>query len=309
MLADQCPVSPICRDVMRYWDATPIDYLGGRSNEHWLVESGRSRFVLRGYSAEPFDDIGYELAVLRCLRDLGWPVPVAVEEPIHRGGRTWCLFTWLPGACRPLADGVEEKRTRGRLLAELHDATSRMAGMGQRGGFDRSDALIRDPALVSAIRAYERIYPAEGHIMRWHLDRAQEAFACLDVETAETIVLHSDFARWNLLFEGERLTGILDFEATHLDYRVADFALSWRGEHDEVINGYQEVHTLTDLDWELLVPVYWSWLFIGVKKEIGAMIAGKVPPHDFEWQVRHLMRRPGLLGRRAPRYPGYTSGS
>jgi len=186
---------------------------------------------------------------------------------------------------------------------------ARIVGMGQRGGFGRSDEVIRDPELVSLIRVYERIYPAEGHIMRWHLDRAQEAFASIDVETAETIVLHSDFARWNLLFEGERLTGILDFEATHLNYRVADFALSWRGDQDEVIDGYQEVRKLTRLDWELLVPVYWSWIFLGVKKEIQAMISGKIPPYAFEWQVKHLMKRSGLLGQRAPRYPGHKSGS
>lgn len=296
-------------EVMQHWGVTPIEYLSGRSNQHWLVEARGSRLVLRGYAPEPFDDIGYELAVLRRLRDLGWPVPAPVEEPIHLGGRTWCIFTWLPGVCRPSTDSSGEKRARGRLLAELHDSTARIAGMGQRGGFGRSDEMIGDPELVSSIRAYERIYPAEGHIMRWHLDRAQEAFARIDVENAETIVLHSDFTRWNLLFEGERLTGILDFEATHLNYRVADFALSWRGEHDEVIDGYEEVHKLTDLDWELLIPVYWSWIFMGVKKEISAILAGKVPPHDFEWQVKHLMRRSGLHVRRVPRYPGHKSSS
>lgn len=294
-------------EVMPHWGMTPINYLGGRSNEHWLVESGGSRLVLRGYASELFDDIDYELAVLRGLREQGWPVSVPVEEPVHLGGRTWRVFTWLPGVCRPSTDGSEEKRARGRLLAELHDSTARIAGMGQRGGFGRSDELIRDPELASSIRAYERIYPAEGHIMRWHLERTQEDFARIDLESAETIVLHSDFTRWNLFFEGENLTGILDFEATHLNYRVADFALSWGGEHDEVIDGYQEVHTLTDLDWDLLVPVYWSWIFIGVKKEINAMLSGELPPHGFEWQVKHLMRRSGLLGRRAPRYPGHES--
>ena len=156
----------------------------------------------------------------------------------------------------------------------------------------------------SLIRAYERSYPTEGHILRRHLDRAHEAFTAIEVEAAETIVLHSDFAPWNLLFEDERLTGILDFEATHRDFRVADFALSWRGEQDEALAGYQEVHKLSDLDWQLLAPVYWSWMFIGVKKEITVMLSGKVPPHDFAWQVRHLLRRSGLLDRPAPRYPG-----
>jgi len=309
MVANQGAVPPICPEVMQHWGMNPVSYLGGRANQHWLVESHGSRLVLRGYAPAHFDDIDYELALLRRLQGLGWPVTAPVEKPIQCGGRTWCLFTLLSGVCRSLVNSAEEKRARGRLLAELHDATAGFAEMGQRSGFGRSDELIYDPALLSSIRAYEHLYPTEGHVMRWHLDQAQAAFACINVETAETIVLHSDFTQWNLLFEGERLTGILDFEATHMNYRVADFALSWRGKHDEVIDGYQEVHRLTDLDWELLIPVYWSWLFIGVKKEIDAMLSGKASLHRSEWQMKQLMGRSGLLGQRAPRYPGYKSGS
>ena len=180
--------------------------------------------------------------------------------------------------------------------------------MGQRIGFGLSDEAVQDPDLVSAIRDYERIYPAEGHILRWHLDRARESFESIDLDTAETIVLHSDFAQWNLLFESGRLTGILDFEATHLNYRVADFALSWRGYQDEVIDGYQEVHKLTDPDWDLLIPAYWSWLFLGVKAAIIAMTSGKVPPHRFEWQIEHLQKRSRLLAQRAPQYPRTKGG-
>ena len=143
--------------------------------------------------------------------------------------------------------------------------------------------------------------------MRWHIDKAQESFGRIELDGAETIVLHSDFAPWNLLFEGERLTGIIDFEGTHLNYRVADFANSWRGNQDEVIDGYQEIHKLTDLDWQLLIPVYWSWMFIGVKHEIKAMLSGRVPPNDFEWQIRHLMRREGLLGQRAGASPTWMT--
>ena len=79
--------------------------------------------------------------------------------------------------------------------------------------------------------------------MRWHIDRAQENFERIDLDRAETIVLHSDFAPWNLLFEDERLTGIIDFDGTHLNYRVADFANSWRGYQDEVIDGYHDMHS------------------------------------------------------------------
>ena len=241
---------------------------------------------------------------MRRLAGLGWPVPAAAEEPILVDGRTWCLFSWIPGAPRPSTNSSEERRARGRLLAQLHDSTALLVGMGQLRGFSRSDELIRDPKLVALVQEYERIYPDVGHIMRWHIDQALESFERIDLDRAETIVLHSDLAPWNLLFEGASLTGIIDLDGTHLNYRVADFANSWRGYQDEVIDGYQEIHKLTDLDWQLLIPVYWSWLFIGVKDAIKAMVSGKAPPNDFEWQIRHLMRREGLLGQRAGRYPG-----
>ena len=292
-------------EALRRWGASPLEYLGGRSNQHWLVESQRSRLVLRGYPVEPLGDIAYELAVLSRLRAMGWPVPVLVEEPIQVEGRTWCSFTWLPG--QPPARGPGERHARGRLLAELHDSTASLVDMGQRQGFCLSDEVVRDPELVSALQEYERIYPADGHLLRWHLDQIREGFESIDLDNAETIVLHSDFSPWNLLFESEKLTGVLDFEATHLNYRVADFAMSWRGYQDELIDGYQEVHKLTDLDWQLLIPAYWSWLFIGLKSEIKAITSGKVPPHRFEWTINHLMRRSGLLAQRAPTYPGLQS--
>jgi Ser/Thr protein kinase RdoA (MazF antagonist) len=166
-----------------------------------------------------------------------------------------------------------------------------------------ADALASDPELETSLCAYERLRPREGHIMRWHLDWARTAFAKLDLQDAETVVLHGDFARWNLLFHDDRLTGILDFEASHRNYRVADFALSWRGDQDEVLAGYAEVQPLSELDWQLLVPVFWSWLFLGLKPHIADILSGKVPPHGFDWQIKHLLRRTGILAQRAPAYP------
>ena len=82
MLIDQRHIPPIRHEVLQHWGLTQIAFFGGRSHQHWLVESGGSRLVLRGYALEPFGDIAYELAVLRRVRGLGWPVPVPVV-PIH----------------------------------------------------------------------------------------------------------------------------------------------------------------------------------------------------------------------------------
>ena len=258
--------------------------------------------MVRGYSDDAFPHIAYELEVLSRLEEAGWPVPSAVEEPIQVDGRTWGLFKFLPGSCRT-SNSPEERRVRGRLLAELHGATAGFTGTGQRRGFGLSDEVVGDTDLVDVIRKYEQIKPSEGHVIRWHIDQAKEVFDGLDLDSAVTTVVHGDLTPWNLLYEGESLTGILDFEATHLNYRVADFANSWRGYQDEVIEGYEEVSGLSELDWELLVPVYWAWMFIGVKQVIETSLAGEGSPPNFEWQIRHLLRREGLTGRLADPYP------
>ena len=258
--------------------------------------------MVRGYSNEAFPHIAYELEVLTQLDEAGWPVPTEVEGPIQVDGRTWGLFKYFPGTCRT-SNEPEDRRARGRLLAELHEATASLEGMGQRRGFGLSDDVIGDPGLIDSIRKYEQIKPSEGHVMRWHIDRANEAFDRLDLDSAVTTVLHGDFTPWNLLYEGESLTGVIDFEATHLNYRVADFANSWRGHQDEVVEGYEEVSKLSDLDWQLLVPAYWAWMFIGVRQAIETALERKDAPPDFEWQIRHLLRREGLMGGLADPYP------
>ena len=302
MTNDLDVTAQIRHEVMQRYGVTPVGFLGHRLNETWLVASEKSRLVLRGYPSEPIGEITYELKVLRRLHSIGWPVPLAVEDLLHIDGRTWCLFTWLPGTCRPRS--VAEGRVRGRLLAELHGSSVHLTELGQRDGCCFADEVINDPELETCLRGYESIYPIEGHIMRWHLEQTQAIFACIEKEKADIQVLHSDFTPWNLLFDGERLTGILDFEGTHLDYRVADFALSWRGEYDEVIDGYQDVLKLTEIDTELLFPVYWAWCFLGVKEELQAKLIGHVPSHDFKWRIDHLLRRSSKYRCQMPLYPG-----
>jgi aminoglycoside phosphotransferase (APT) family kinase protein len=280
---------------------TPVRYLGGRLNQHWLVESDGKPFVLRRYAREQIESVEYELEVLRRLGQQGWPVPEPVQEPAELLGRLWCLFTLLPGESRP-EHTVDERRARGRLLARLHEATASLVDMGQRRGFRKADELVCDPELLEAIRKYERVRPAAGHVMRWHLGKACEMFDGLVLDGVETIVLHGDFAPWNMLFVGERVSGIIDFEVTHLNYRASDFALSWRGYQDDVVEGYEQVRALNALDWQLLIPCYWSWLFSGVQEEIFSMIRGNAPYHDFDWQVRHLIGRSKI--NRLPGYPG-----
>ncbi len=281
-------------ELLRLWSIAPTAYLGGRRNQHWFVQSGARTLVLH---ASPVD-VAYELAVQRHLRQAGWPIAEVVQGPLRLDDTYWYITTHLAGMPREESPG--EHRQRGRLLAGLHNDTAELATLGQRDGFSLSDVAIAHPDLEPALTAYERLRPEEGGILRWHLDWARDAFSRLDLSQGETAVLHGDFAPWNLLYQESRLTGVLDFEFSHLNYRVADFALAWRGDQDDVITGYDEIHPLSDLDYKLLVPVFWSWLLTGLYSNIADILSGRAEPHGFDWPIKLLLRRSPLMLRLNP---------
>jgi aminoglycoside phosphotransferase (APT) family kinase protein len=277
-------------------------YLGGRANLHWLVSARDRPLVLRRYQPQPLAEVAYELRVLHRLAARGWPVPVAVAEPRMADGRVWCLFRWLPGAPQRVTGVPAEQRARGRLLAELHADLETLADLGQRPGWRRAEAVLADEGLASSLRAYGRLFPEQARVMRWHADRARECFDRLDLRHRRLLVLHGDFLPQNLLYRSGALSGVLDFEWTHLNHRASEFALAWRGRHDAVVHGYDEVRPLDDLDRALLAPTLWSWLFLGVAEEIRRMLAGGIEPHGFDWRVSLLLRRSPLMGAEAAPY-------
>lgn len=288
-------------EVLAHFDIDLIDDLGGSRNHQWVARQRGHQVVLRRYADQLFGDIDYELQVLQALHERGWPVPVPLALPVEHSARTWCLFEWLEGASLSTDDDVA-KRARGRLLARLHDDLADLNALGQRKGCVMAHEIVEDPSLHEQLANYERFFPAEGRMMRWHVERARELFASLDLHQAIPLVLHSDFAPWNLLYTDAQLTGILDFEATHLNFAVADFALVWRGKHDSVIAGYQEVYTLNELDWSLLTPVFWSWLFLGVAENIRSMTTGRTEPRRLDWMINKLLLRSPLMGQESSPY-------
>jgi Ser/Thr protein kinase RdoA (MazF antagonist) len=261
--------------------------LGGRLNQHWLVMRGRVQLVLRRWY-QPRDEIDYELRLLADLAALGAPVAPALEEPVEFAEHWWSLAPVLPG--EPAEDVRSEPRRRGRLLAEFHTSLRQLGGCGQRGNWRRCEEILGDPALDRLLPEREPKQPEEVRLLRWHLDRARERAAPLKLEDRAGMVIHGDFTRWNLHFERERLSGILDFELAHWDHRIGDFALAWRGKYDEVIHGYEEVSPLEPEEWEALTPVWWTGLIHAASQ---CLAQGA---RDDGWIVKKLLERSPPMG-------------
>lgn len=299
--------SPPPREIRQAWGLRVETFLGGRSNLHWQVSSGDRRLVLRRCGNGDLSEVAYELRVLQRLDACGWAVPVPVEEPLVRQGHTWCLFTWLPGVAPEAPDRLADQRARGRLLAELHGDLETLTDLGQRPGWQRAEDVVADTELTSGLRAYERLRPEPARILRWHAERARERFDQLHVHNRPLLVLHGDFNARNLLCQQGNLTGIVDFEATHLNHRASEFALAWSGRRDDVVRGYHDVHPLDDVDRALLAPALWSWALLGVAQLLRRMSNGEIAPPGLEWPVDRVLRRSPLMGEDSAPYPGLSS--
>lgn len=270
------------------WRLTPGPVLGDRPAGTWAATRGDTPLVVKHFGE---DDWRYPLRVAAALRAQGWPTPEVVEEPLVVAGGAWVLFRRLPGRSRQPSeqDRPAEQRARGRLLAQFHAAAAATGIADQRGGFAIPEEVVADPGLDSLLRRYELAHPEEGRLLRSCRAAAAEWFAANPAPAGTPrSVIHSDFVPWNLLFDGDRLTGVLDFEGTHHTYQVADFALSWRGHHDEVLRGYDEVRPLSEFEWHLILPAYWAWMFLGLQDGDG-----------LAWQAAHLRRRSPLLAAKA----------
>lgn len=284
-------------DVLEKLGIHVVAPLGGRLNQHWLVERRGRRLVLRRWS-QSRDEIDYELRLLAAVAALGWPVAPAVEEPVELAGYWWSLSPFLPGEPFPAEDPITEQRNRGRLLAELHAGLTQLNGFGQRGSWRRCEEILGDPALDRILAEHEPKRPEEVRILRWHLDRARERVAGLKLEERPDLVIHGDFTHWNLRFQNGRLSGILDFELAHWDHRVADFALSWRGKYDEILYGYAEVSPLERGEWALLTPAWWAGLTESACRHLAE------GSWDDGWIIRKLLQRSPLMGPDAAEFDG-----
>lgn len=279
-------------EVLGHFGVHLVAPLGGRRNLHWLVESRSERLVLRRW-AQTLEEIQYELRLLEGLAGLGWPVAPAFAGPVELSGYFWSLATLLPGNPRSAKNDRNEQRQRGQLLAKLHADLIQLDGFGQRGRWRRCEEILADLTLDSVLDHHEQERPEEIRILRWHLEKARKRIAGLPLKNRTGIVIHGDFTPWNIHFLDDRLSGILDFEFAHWDHRVGDFALSWRGKHDDVIHGYHEVSPLEPDEWALLTPMWWAFL---IDVACHDMRNGN---GDDDWTIKQLLRRSPLMGAEA----------
>jgi homoserine kinase type II len=160
----------------------------------------------------------------------------AIFDFIHGEDR----YTWIDPHCSP-----EELEHAGELLAKYHAAVSSLVCEGMRAEKKIVD-LLGEVAIAwdqspgnSKGTSFDRFLAENFELVRHTISETRAALDAHDVRSLPEVVIHSDFHPGNLVFDGEEICGLVDFDWSKVDLRAFDvalavwyFATSWDDAHD-----------------------------------------------------------------------------
>jgi homoserine kinase type II len=235
-------------------------------NGNWLVETaGEKPQVLRRYRTSATGaELAYEHDVLRHLDAAGWSVPVPVSDLVQHQGAWYCLTRHVPGAAIR-DESAGQRRRRGRDLARLHLALRGLdERIGQRTGFHPNHTAITTRTGFgwdTAVRALEHADPRLAAWAQSAAEQVRDGLNAAGTGGLPLMVVHGDFAEWNVHYQDGHLSGVVDFDLTHLDSRPYELAIARTYRAPEAADGYRAELArcgwpLSDLEEAGIEPVY-----------------------------------------------------
>jgi homoserine kinase type II len=282
------------RQVLARWNLEPdrVTRIGGLRNCHWRVRAGPQSYILRRYRNDrDLPAINYELSVLDQLRGKGWPVPSPVGDLRWWDGVPFMLWDMLPGRKRPASrqDG-HQGSSRGAWLALLHRDLRHVTVAGQRSGWRRCDEfLVQEADAIERLTRTRLAFRPDLVMGILESTRAVASeLARLPVTALPMTVVHGDFIEQNLLFQANRLSGIVDFDDVHYDLRAADVACARRDQGDAVVEGYCAVEPLSLAELTLVGPLWCAYTLLFVWQLLQAPALSERVLSALEWCVVQL---------------------
>ncbi|MCX7284588.1 MAG: phosphotransferase [Novosphingobium sp.] len=201
---------------------------GGANMESWLFACAGQRFVLRRapsaewIAARPLDMAG-EAELIRRACAAGVPAPQVIAELVPDDGLgTGFIMRCLPGSADPEAALGNDPQTASDLAADLAGALARIHAMNAA---DLGFLPRLDPA--EGVAGLARQFAESGGdrpLIALGLAWLRRNLPPPVTSPAETVVVHGDFRIGNLMVDGGRLLGVIDWELAHLGDGHEDLA-------------------------------------------------------------------------------------
>lgn len=240
-----------------------VQPVAGGKNEHFRVGAGAGAFFLRrSYRSKSVQELRGQLELMQLLAHRGLPVPEPVQTVSGDRyavveGRLWVVTTALAGTAY-CSDRPAHTRELGRTLAAYHHTVADLpCEEGEPGPLVELRHHIGAPAVDP-----------------WLADRAAAVAREMTdlVPDLPRVVIHGGARRGSLLYDGDTVAAVLDFDSARPDVRVLDLAVAVHdvgkvytvlGAEDhkvtlaldritELLHGYRLVGSLTQAEVEAL---------------------------------------------------------
>jgi homoserine kinase type II len=195
----------------------------GIENTNYFVTTTQGRYVLTLFERLPAEQLPFYLGLMAHLARHGIPCPAPIADLSDRylselNGKPAALVTRLPGASIERSE-VAHCAALGTLLARMH-----LAGRSYAGYLENPRGIRWWRSAASEVRPL--LERTEQALLDEEL-RFQSLHRFPDVPRGP---VHADLFRDNVLFEQERLSGVIDFYFAGVDcllYDVAVCANDW----------------------------------------------------------------------------------
>lgn len=224
------------------WRLAPLPH--GTNNDVQRVTTPAGEYVLRVYRNH--GDIGrlrFEHAILTRLAGAGLPFAVPAPIPTQAGdlcaliptpeGEALVSLTSLVSGQHPARERLDQASAGGEALGRLDAALARIpvddldqsVSWRSYGDLDHCHPLVPDPrAAIQTLPVSATVRQRLTDGYDWLMAHIPALYASLPQQ-----IVHEDYAPDNILMDGTRVTGVLDFEFCARDVRAMDLtvALSW----------------------------------------------------------------------------------
>ena len=239
----------------------PVKLAHGEENENYLVLTPDEKLVLRILNKkrtcflENPDAIEvnvlFESDVIKKLSALGFAVP-QIKKTGRFNDKFYQFQSFLEGThVTPDALNKEQAQEIGRILAEIHSKTKIGKPILEKARGDLFSFAFED----KVEKKYgKKILMRFGKKFFDRLVAKKEGLkkSIKEKEIKPNCIIHNDFFYWNIKFEGNKISGILDFDESCIGNSNSDLATtltefflygnkSYPKNYSEILSSYSEI--------------------------------------------------------------------
>ncbi len=232
----------------------------GSVNTHYLLETTKGRYLLKVDETKTEAEVRREIDLLLFLRKHAFPCPEPIADRRGQyfrewGGKRLSLYRYIDGQGITKKHGTAQIEQAGRMLATLHGiCKAYKKGIENRFNFERVAEIYDDvrPRLPAYFKRIIRTLDDERDYLKHYLEGKLPKG-----------IVHGDLFPDNLLFKGQKLVAVLDFEAAGrgkfifdmatavnalcFDVESCHYQLRW---FEAFVAGYESLRTLSLAEWD-----------------------------------------------------------